>query len=834
MNGSFLSTQRLNMRRTISASIAFVLLCILPTVTDRAELRAQVDGAYNTVAYDSLDPSPQGSGRYSALWGYTAPDGREYALLGGFTGTHIVDITQKPIVEVAFIPGPPSGWREMKTYGEYGYIVSEGGGGLQIVDLSALPDSATLLRSDTTHFRTGHTISQEGEWIYVHGMNVEAGFNQGTMIFEVATDPLDPKLVGGYDRDYVHDAMISNDTMYASMINDGRLDIVYLSEDRSEATYVTEFTYPGAGTHSSDLTGDGRYILTTDEVGTTDKTMKVWDRSDIDDIIKVGEWTPEPNAVIHNIRRVDDLAYIAWYTAGVRIADISDPINPVEIGFYDFYEGESQIYQGCWEVYPYFASGKIIASSTINGLHVFTFDGSGTGSAVVTILDSATGEPLPGVTFELPELGRTEVSDQNGQIVLAAAAGETPYRTALLNYRSGSGTLELLPAGNELEIRMAALPMRGVLVVIDDMDDRGEEISLAAPIAYDLTGRPEAGKSDALMINLQLPADSSYTLTVGAWGYEPEEVTIPSSPDSTTVSVTLTPGYYDNADLDLGWSLSDPEDNNIGGDWERGMPVGVEVRFNNLQATLEPFEDATEGRTGGLAFLTEIAPQPGISPGLADVDSGSVTLTSPRIDLSPWAEFPLSPIINVSLWYSNDAVPFFPADDKLYVRLSDDGGATWVDALTLSSGLDDWTEYSITVGEFVDLTDDIYFRVVAADSMEQGWVEAGVDEFRVVVVTTPGVEEMVLHTHVTGMEVLPQPSAGNAELLLDLSEHLAGLDVALYNGRGERLVEIYRGDLEGGRHLLEIDGTGLASGLYHVVITAEGGAIRRMPLIIAR
>ncbi|MEX0602878.1 MAG: hypothetical protein WD295_06030, partial [Bacteroidota bacterium] len=95
--------------------------------------------------------SPAGGyGPYSACWGYTAPDGREYALLGSFQGTSIIDITDAPeLKEVAFIPGPESSWREMKTYREYAFIVSEGttlpDPGVQIIDLSELPDTARLV-----------------------------------------------------------------------------------------------------------------------------------------------------------------------------------------------------------------------------------------------------------------------------------------------------------------------------------------------------------------------------------------------------------------------------------------------------------------------------------------------------------------------------------------------------------------------------------------------------------------------------------------------------------------------------------------------------------------
>ena len=402
--------------------------------------RAQETVHYNTTLYDTLNPLP-GAGRYSALWGYTAPGGREYALLGGFTGTHIIDISQKPVKEVAFIPGPRSGWREMKTYGPYAYVVSEGGGGLQIIDLRNLPESASEIKSDMTVFRTGHTITQEGDWLYVHGSNVEAGANQGTLIFNVADDPLNPVLVGQYDRGYVHDATIRNDTMYAAMINNGRLDIVYLGEDRLDPQLVTDITYPGAGTHNADLTVDGRYVMTTDEVNFTPKTLKVWDLADIDDIVKVADWTPAPGETIHNIHIKGTVAYIAWYTAGTRIVDISDPLNPVEIGFYDMFPGSSSATIGNWEVYPYFESGRIISSDMTTGLHVFTFDGAKKGFVNGTVRDSVTGEPLADVVIDLPGLGRSVTTDAEGHFQVLAAEGVARSTLAVCPARISTATV---------------------------------------------------------------------------------------------------------------------------------------------------------------------------------------------------------------------------------------------------------------------------------------------------------------------------------------------------------------------------------------------------------
>src|ERR1041385_5510367 len=86
------------------------------------------------------------SGYFSALWGYTAQNGREYAILGFYNGTSFIEITDtNSIHEVCVLKGLPNGWREMKVFSHYAYIVSEApGSGLQIADLSYLPDSETI------------------------------------------------------------------------------------------------------------------------------------------------------------------------------------------------------------------------------------------------------------------------------------------------------------------------------------------------------------------------------------------------------------------------------------------------------------------------------------------------------------------------------------------------------------------------------------------------------------------------------------------------------------------------------------------------------------------
>src|SRR5437588_2733521 len=101
------------------------LTTLLLMVTAMAIASAQPQQqSLNMTLFDHFEPlESESHGLNSALWGYTAPDGREYALLGTYDGVHIIDITEKPIREAAYIRGPGSYWRELKVYKQYAYIV---------------------------------------------------------------------------------------------------------------------------------------------------------------------------------------------------------------------------------------------------------------------------------------------------------------------------------------------------------------------------------------------------------------------------------------------------------------------------------------------------------------------------------------------------------------------------------------------------------------------------------------------------------------------------------------------------------------------------------------
>jgi choice-of-anchor B domain-containing protein len=344
-------------------SIRWSLLVVLLTA-GVSRLFGQATG--DVTLFGSLDPR---TGNNSSCWGYVTPDGREYALLGAQSGTSIIDINGLPLREVGFISGPSSTWRELKTWSHYAYVVSEGGGGVQIIDLSK-PDSARLVRSfnhtdGTKNTLRSHAITIADGYMYLSGCaNWSPG---GVLIFSLAI-PDSPSFVGQFQPEYIHDCYVRNDTLYgAAIYSGGGMHVVNVS-NKSVPQAITKITYTGSGTHNAWATVNGKYAYTTDEIGTTTRNMKIWDIGDLPSWRPAGTFTPRPGNTIHNVHGRGNYAYISHYGSWMIVADIHNDTIPIERGSYRTSSSGLN-----WGVYPYFPSGKWISSDQQNGLFVATF-----------------------------------------------------------------------------------------------------------------------------------------------------------------------------------------------------------------------------------------------------------------------------------------------------------------------------------------------------------------------------------------------------------------------------------------------------------------------------
>lgn len=309
---------------------------------------------------------------YSAIWGYTAPDGREYALLGVRTGTSIVDITDdNNIKEVAFIPSKRTEWRELKTYSHYAYVVTDSvGTGVEIIDLSQLPQSATKV-GVYKGAAMSHTISIDEEKKLMHLLG-GSGEYVVTLSLE---DPLQPKEIVRFGSTYVHDGFFKNGRAYLSEILSQSFSIWDMTDLTKPKLLkrVRDPKAPSVSFHNSWTTEDDHYLVTTEE--TTGRSVKIWDISDLANVKMVSEWMP-PNRLAHNVQIKGHYAYFSSYGAGIRVLDLIDPLHPKEVAFWTRNENVESGFVSVWGCYPFFKSGKLIGSDIENGLIVTQFEGA--------------------------------------------------------------------------------------------------------------------------------------------------------------------------------------------------------------------------------------------------------------------------------------------------------------------------------------------------------------------------------------------------------------------------------------------------------------------------
>lgn len=334
---------------------------------------------------DNALPVKYGTFSYNDVWGYSA-NGFEYGLIGTMRGMVIIDITNPTLPqEVIRIDGgyTSSLWRDIKTFQSYAYTVadetsSQNQSGLQIIELGDLPITAYKVYESSRFFQRAHNIfiDEPNGRLYAVGTDTR---NDGVIIFDLNADPANPdslasvSLPGGY----VHDLYVRNDTAYCNHGNNG-LYIYDMTNPGTPVTLGTPLTtYPNQGyNHSSWLTDDGNYLIFADE--NNNRYLKVLDVQDFSNLtivssIKSTLLAPNyTNSIAHNPIIKGDSVYISYYHEGIQIYDISNPLRPQRVSYYDT-EPNNTTYGGsggAWGVYPFLPSGRVLGSDIRHGLFV--------------------------------------------------------------------------------------------------------------------------------------------------------------------------------------------------------------------------------------------------------------------------------------------------------------------------------------------------------------------------------------------------------------------------------------------------------------------------------
>ena len=188
------------------------------------------------------------------IWGY-ADGSSEYALVGTVTGFSVVDVTNpsNPI-ELFFIEGSSSTWRDIKTWGKYAYVTTEAEDGLLIVDLSDLSGQTYVYTQE--FFLTSHNIYiDENGYAYIFGADTGNG---GAIILDLTIDPMNPTIAGVFDDYYLHDGMVRGDTLWGSAIYAGVFSVIDVS-DKSNPSIMSSYPTSCQFTHNAWISDDNNY-----------------------------------------------------------------------------------------------------------------------------------------------------------------------------------------------------------------------------------------------------------------------------------------------------------------------------------------------------------------------------------------------------------------------------------------------------------------------------------------------------------------------------------------------------------------------------------------------
>ena len=459
------------------------------------------------LAFDTLKPV---STKANDIWGFTDLNtGREYAFIGVENGVAIIDITDPTAPEQVGAPtGTSTTWRDIEIYQvfdasaqrwrAYAYVTADAVQDvLMLLDLSDLPNGIERVNFQSDH-RSAHTdymlnsdftygISQTGETpvLAIAGSNLVVGNHR---LYSLA-DPRAPALLSVSSSGYAHDLAsfpIKDARKDSQCVNAQSRPVCQVLTDFNENTVdvwdVTNPTsrqllasqpYPNARfVHTGWWTDDGRYLYVNDELDERDlglnTTLRIFDMADLRTPALVGSWVGPTRAIDHNTYVKGNRLYFANYSEGLTILDISNPVAPARIGFFDTWPANSETaFVGAWGVYPFFASGTIAVSDINSGLYLLHNETLTTPRGAFTVANakvSGTEGQALAIGVNRNNGGTGAVSVRLDVLYATAASADATLASTTLNWADGdtaqkSATLNLASDSEDedLEVLMVRL-----------------------------------------------------------------------------------------------------------------------------------------------------------------------------------------------------------------------------------------------------------------------------------------------------------------------------------------------------------------------------------------
>jgi choice-of-anchor B domain-containing protein len=336
------------------------------------------------------------------VWGYET-DGRAFALICQGNALRVVELTDPTTpVTASLVPSIGVDLKDVQTYGDYAYCVNQNGR-MQVVDLRDpyLAFTAGLIGD----FAGAHNcfIERQRGLLFVCGhRNIE-----GFQVYDLNVDPVNPPLVGRYGNDYCHDVHVRGGLAVVCAVADDYFELVDVS-DLGNMQRISTFTHPApVAPHSAWFTQDMSHVLTADE--DVDGHLIAWSIVNPAQPLPVGTFQSGTNTSIHDVHVVGERAYLSYFSQGVRVLDVSDPTNMIEIGYIDspLFDEDScfpgPVFRGVWGVYPHTTAGNFYFGNMCGGgVYVARFtpplvgvDNPSAAGPAIAVLTVLPGAPNP-------------------------------------------------------------------------------------------------------------------------------------------------------------------------------------------------------------------------------------------------------------------------------------------------------------------------------------------------------------------------------------------------------------------------------------------------------
>jgi choice-of-anchor B domain-containing protein len=733
-------------------------------------------------AYDDTELS-------SDIWGFADSTGTEYALVSYRTSFRIFNLEDPTTPkEIYKVDGVLSEWRDIKTYQNYAYVIADRGqDGVLIVDMNDIPNSFNhkFFRPEISVNISGETNT--GFVDKCHNIFIDDGIlyfveckplYRGVLMFDLKDDPMNPKYLGNAVSDESHDIFVRDNIIYSADVWTGNLSITDVSNKTNPVLLALEPT-PNIVLHATWLSDDSKTVFVVHE--RPNEYVSSYDISDLDNITLLDRYRPFPlinrDVYPHNIFYRDGYLYISHYTDGIIILDVHRPENMVEVANYDTYPGADGGFHGCWGVYPFLPSGNILASDIEYNLFVIKADLVRASYLEGNVYNSVTDDLLSGVSVKILIDQENEVrSDDFGNFKTGIAEAGT--QLVEISHRGFlTDTIEVEMKSGEVTIINHPLVAANMITVSGSisgnnnlMSEENGIISFESKFESFITQTNDQGK-----YTLQIP-QGLYDIHAGKWSNLTESINNQMILESEVFDFDLTPGFIDNFETDLGWTIN--SNANTGG-WVREKPIKALIDLNlpprdpktpkNIMTFVtNPGEDSDD--EGSKCFITGNGNG---SAGRHDLDNGISQILSPKIDLKKSS----NPTLTYKYWF----VTFdsgTPKVDTLRTYLIQDGVRT--ELFKVGSAEHEWQEKIIPLSSYLQSESPFQIMFEVHDTTGNGHItEAGIDFFQVSS-SASAPKEKLAESH---WSIYPNPSDGRINITIAEDRTLKEVEIFDLFGR---------------------------------------------------